>query len=63
MLFTCDKAVAIYFPPAAPITILTFPAPSKMIDGEARDIGLLRGLKESVFKLNSLTHKFTASHS
>ena len=61
-LLTCDNAVAMYFPPAAPITILTFPSPSRMMDGEARDIGLLRGLRESAFKLNSLTYKFIASH-
>lgn len=61
-LLTCDNAVAMYFPPAAPITILTFPFPSRMMDGEARDIGLLRGLSESAFKLNSLTYKFIASH-
>ena len=42
-LGTCAKAVAMYFPPAAPITILTFPFSSTMMDGEARDMGLFRG--------------------
>ena len=44
---TCDKAVAMYFPPAAPITIFTFPLSSKIMDGDASDMGLLRGFKES----------------
>ena len=46
-LFTCAKVVAMYFPPAAPKTILTFPASSRMMEGEAIDKGRLRGMKES----------------
>lgn len=38
---TCARAVAMYFPPAAPKTIFTSPASSKMMEGEARDTGLL----------------------
>ena len=62
-LFTCDKAVAMYFPPAAPITILTLPDSSKMMEGEAKDMGRLRGFKASSSRWNSFTHKFKASHS